>query len=463
MNKKDFKRYMKQGLGRCALFLQSTEDREPYKEIVLWGCLHDLSFDTQSEGTRASYMYHLTTYFKDENDFLLPIVKALETVPRKSDWLLLHLCELLQCFAENGSALAKNALMKKYDQLFSVLSNKRISRGYDYERDAFERVAIVLFELRGTDVLWKIVDDMGCLFRKNPRYGANDFEWFADRAESRLGKKRFHALLARKAEQSESILRFYQSLMKTQNPTDTVCPSSRKPLEIPCADDIEREVFASGELSPVSRVRFSRRGTDEEKRKLAESIRTQSDPDLKAELLSAFAYRSDGFPLSHEIIIEYSRSAHETFSEVAFDVLTNCRSEAVKAYAQALLSAGTHTAHAVQMLITNYSEDVKELLLAALSEIKADARDTSDHHAIGLKILGAGERNIKLPKECFLYIYHTTLCSLCREYAVSALAKRRALTREIIEECRFDSNADIVRYVNQYYPAKPFLKERNIP
>lgn len=35
------------GLGRCVLELESTEDTEWYREVVLWGCTHDLSYDTQ--------------------------------------------------------------------------------------------------------------------------------------------------------------------------------------------------------------------------------------------------------------------------------------------------------------------------------------------------------------------------------------------------------------------------------
>ena len=35
MNKKDFKKYMQQGLGRCILALKSSENIEKYKEIVL--------------------------------------------------------------------------------------------------------------------------------------------------------------------------------------------------------------------------------------------------------------------------------------------------------------------------------------------------------------------------------------------------------------------------------------------
>ena len=47
MTKREFKEAMMRGLGRCILELDETEDAEKYREIVLWGCTHNLSYDTQ--------------------------------------------------------------------------------------------------------------------------------------------------------------------------------------------------------------------------------------------------------------------------------------------------------------------------------------------------------------------------------------------------------------------------------
>ena len=62
LSKADFKKYMKQGLGRCALCLEEADNVDKYKEIVLFGCLHNLSYDMQCEGTSIFY---------DQNDYLL--------------------------------------------------------------------------------------------------------------------------------------------------------------------------------------------------------------------------------------------------------------------------------------------------------------------------------------------------------------------------------------------------------
>ena len=227
----------------------------------------------------------------------------------------------------------------------------------------------------------------------------------------------------------------------------------RKPIEVPSAEDVINQVNSRGKLSPYLRVGFSRYAEDAEKIKLAEAALAKTDLDIKAELLSAFI-RDKSFPLSHEAIIEYSRSAHEHLREVAFGILENCQSEIVRDYALTLLADEKHKTGVLRMLICNYAPEIKALLLDELYQIKINDRTEADRHSIGFKILNVCDQNVPLPKEFFIYIYETTRCSCCRESAIRALAKRGWLTREIIEECRHDSNCEISQYINRDYPPR---------
>ena len=67
---------MQQGLGRCIITLEQSKDHERYRDTVLWGCLHNLSYDTQCEGTRAVYVYELTSFFCDDDYFVKPTVNT---------------------------------------------------------------------------------------------------------------------------------------------------------------------------------------------------------------------------------------------------------------------------------------------------------------------------------------------------------------------------------------------------
>ena len=151
MNKREFKQCMKQGLGRCAVALSSSDSIEKYKDIVLYGCLHNLSYDTQCEGTRAEYVYRLTRYFHDDDYFLLPSIEAFEELPNSSDWLFAHFVDLLQKFAENGNERARKALQAKYEQLLFCLLKKHRFSSYDFARDNFERISLSLIYIGDYD------------------------------------------------------------------------------------------------------------------------------------------------------------------------------------------------------------------------------------------------------------------------------------------------------------------------
>lgn len=450
MNKRDFKRKMQQGLGRCALVLEREKDISKYKDTVLWGCLHNLSYDPQSEGTRAYYVHLLTTYFEDAAYFLRPTIKAFRSVSLRSDRLFDHLCELLRRFAEDGSHEAMDALEEKYALLFSALLRKRGRGGRrDYVRDAFERLSLTIHSMQNETRILQIAADMGRLFRENPRYDENAFDWFFYAMDDGIGKRRLLTLLKNKAKKSEAVALFYTRYLAFHTTRENAHASA--PSRPPCLNDLVAEIIEHGALSPSLRVRFASHANEEEKHALAETVLREADLNVKAELLSVFAKADEGFPLPHGDIIAYAESQHEKLRDTAREVLTSCQSAAVHAYALTLLAKKESITDAIQMLICNYKKSDKALLLDALSEIRTDYRETVNWHGVGSRILCAKDLGVRLPYEFFLYVYETTLCSFCRECAVRALAARHALSRELLEECRYDSNAEISRYAQRCF------------
>lgn len=69
MNVRQFKHDMIRGLGSCYLELQKCENIDRFKSTVLFGCLNDISFDHQIEGTRSHYIYRLMKFFNDDKYF----------------------------------------------------------------------------------------------------------------------------------------------------------------------------------------------------------------------------------------------------------------------------------------------------------------------------------------------------------------------------------------------------------
>ena len=452
MNKKDFKTCMQQGRGICTITLQGEKDIAKYKDIVLWGCLHNLSYDTQCEGVRAEYVYHLTTFFCDEAYFVAPIIKAFTSLPNREDYLFQHFSTLLSLFAKNGNEDALLALQQKYKQLYSELLHKRNFHAYDFERDNFQHFCIMLLPSNSDDANYKIVRDLGRLFKENPHYDADEFDWLCFSLEKHLGKRNFYQILKRESKNCDYAKCFYESYLQIAKKREENKRRIPHKPQAPSVDAIIEEISKTGRLAPHARVRFYRCADAEARKKLAEFLVTEENLDKKAELLSVFFHHE--FPLPHEIVVEYANSSHERLREVALTALTNCQSKAVYDYALDLFQNTPSSTTTLEMLLQNYTVSIKELLLRALYSLEVNYESESDWHSIDFKIRDLFESGKKLPKEFLLYVYNTTLCSCCRYRAVKTLAKHRWLTKDMVEECRFDSNDRIVKYINRYYPQK---------
>lgn len=431
---------MQRGLGRCVSELAACKDKEPYRQTVLWGCLHNPSFDTQCEGTRAEYLYELASLYEDDEYFLAPVLEKFDRLPANSGWDHSHFCDLLCCFAESGHDSVRLALHKKYDEIYARLLTKRNGKSYDFDRDNFESVGIAIVSLEGKDAFLKIAADMGNLFLRNKRYDGFDFEWFYICFENRQGKKRLAALMEREGKKSAALKTFYEKINQVREES-----ISRRIPPVPTADEMIA-LAENGEMSPKDRVLFRRRAEEEQKRLLAQAVLDETDSDKKAELLRTFT--REGFPFP-EKMIPYVKSEHEELRDAALSVLSDSQGGAVHDFAIELIQAGQHTEKAVSMLIMNYRKQDKELLLSCLDQFEIDYEEESGWHGVVLTILDAFSKKVKLPKETLLFIYEKSLCSCCREYAVRNMAKRKWLSDEIKVECAHDSNLDIREYVSR--------------
>lgn len=441
MTRSNFKFALQRGLGKCVLALKSTDDIERYQDIVLWGCLKNLSFDAQCEGTRAYYLYTLASFYNDDAYFVNPIVMAFRKMHSSDGWLFSQYCEILLYFAQNGNTSARNILYEKYNVLYQRLHNaRRMTQACAFARNDFEELCIILTSLDGIDRFVSIASDMEILFGKTI-FSSTDFEWFLDNSIGKFGERRLYKRIIKAPVNLQNFACFFDKVKESSSKT-----AEQKTTPIPTADDLFMAA-CNGNLSAAQKIRFSRSAGKEEKEKLAERILTCDISLTKAILLSVFA--SSGFPLSCETIIADAYAKDLRLRKSAISVLERCEGAAVRALAFELLEKGEYTSSAFCMLVTNYRKEDKELLLKILQNCPVTYSNSSGWHNMVLHILWAFERKAckDYPKELLYYIYNFSLCSCCREYAVQCLAQRKWLTAEIIDECHYDSNEDIRKYV----------------
>lgn len=174
------------------------------------------------------------------------------------------------------------------------------------------------------------------------------------------------------------------------------------------------------------------------------AYRDQTQPELRAKALEAFSCCP--YPDDPQPIIEDTKSESEELQNAAWRALENIRHLAVRAFALNNAANGFRTPENFALLVTNYVPEDADLLEELLRE-RIVAKDWDCVHAAGMDIYRAFymDSGIPHPKHLLPLLYEYNPCSYCRESAMVYMSKHRMLTKEMLEECQFDSNYDIRR------------------
>lgn len=95
----------------------------------------------------------------------------------------------------------------------------------------------------------------------------------------------------------------------------------------------------------------------------------------------------------------------------------------------------------MRFILRDYREEDTERLEMIVKTTKIEKNE--DWHSLHTDILAMPERRMTPPVTVLRRIYETTLCSCCREKALKLIAQQGALTKDILDECRFDSRREI--------------------
>ena len=272
----------------------------------------------------------------------------------------------------------------------------------------------------------RIAKDFGRLYREKTYIYDGDFAWFF----SSKGEQ-FQKTMESAAQRDENIACFFQ----------------RESADIVTREELweQRRVNPTENLTGVRLSRWLASKADKETvERYALAYREQTQLELRAKALEAFSWCP--YPDDPQPIIKDAESECEELQNAAWRALENIRHPAVRAFAINNATSGIHTPENFALLVTNYAPEDADLLEELLRELIA-AKDWDDVHAAGLDIYRAfyKDSGISHPKHLLPLLYEYNPCSFCRESALVYMSKHRMLTKEILEECLYDSNDDIRR------------------
>lgn len=446
-----FKHYMFAGHGRVFSLLAGNE--ELFRDIVLYGCLNDISYDMQCEGSRGMFAYNLALQYDDYDFFLNKAIEKFQTDEINDDWHIVnHLCDFIDLFAcDNNDASAKKAIEEKYARLHELIMTKRTSLKMMGTVESYEYLAITIIQNKDFDRTLEILRDMGAYFIKRRRTKDEElkgqFLWFWHILNEEYGEEFIAVQLDEKSEYSKELRRFKRVMLCG----DQEDGSDKKQLEKsektkkyrPTAEEIIELI--NNKRTKIYKYKFVYgRAEDHEKIKYAYAVLNESDLNKKAKMLCVFSSQKNAFPFDSNILIEYAKGRNNKLRNAALKALVYIRTERVHDLALEILNKGRSEYHdyALEILINDYHEDDKELIFSQLDKFTIDQTNSSGWHDIILTILNAEKRE-NLPDELFNFIYLKSRCSCCRENAFREMKKRNMLTDNIISECLWDCNADI--------------------
>ena len=421
MTKKEFKEAMLRGLGRCVIAVR--KEPEKYRDIVLWACKRNFAYDAQSEGTRSWYTYTMANAYPDKETFIAITAEALRKYRPNGSWDLLHLSEALMFFAMDGYESARQALEEKYQEILAAMfARQRRPNRVFHELSDLEQLGLVLAVDRKSFL--RIARDFGRLYREKKYMYDGDFAWFFS---SKGGQ--YRKTMESAARKNENIACFVKREQADIDAREERWEQQKASFP---------EGLAGGRLSRW----LANKADQETVERYALAYREQKQPELRAEALTAFSCCS--YPDDPHSIIEDIQSNCEELQNAAWRALENIRHPAVRKFALDNALKGIRTPENFALLATNYMPEDGKLVEKLLRKM-IDQKDWDGVHAAGMDIYRAFREGsgIPQPKHLLPILYEYNPCSFCRESALVYMSKHRMLTKEILEECQFDSNDDI--------------------
>lgn len=422
-----FQKYMERGLGRTFYILNNSEDINMYKEVILYGCLNNTSYDIQFEGTRAYYIFCLMSYF-DDIDFFENRIFNKYDIELNNDTFK-HLSDMIvMLYLENKDEEAIKLLEDKYSKLIkksSLIPDDLVKLDY---------ICNKLKQTGGLKRVKKIILDIDKLYPY--QITIDDLSWF------------FYDVL----NMSKNIVDFIKEncinikVEDINNYFNFDSIEKNDEEERQTADKLLKEI-RDEKVKHFSPYRFARLTDKLEKQKIVDYYFKETDVDVKKKLL--FTISKGDFPITFDILIQEFSQACDELKESILDVIVSLNDIRIKDYGYSLLENDDYVYSGIEMMCKYYDSDDYNTLVKYVKKLNISYDDHRWHHTFFAISELFYKRKKNLPNELLYYIYENTLCSDCRERYVRLMRKHNLLTKQIIDECKDDCNFDIRKYVKR--------------
>ena len=467
MTKSRFRAELRRGLGSWYLALEACSDIGLFWEDLLWASRYAVAYDTQSEGTRAIYLYEMMRCFGDVSEFICQLTRGAKQDIKDRGWRFAHEADILALMAGDGYETARQALEEVYALLLDAINTGWPRRsGIWPALDNFSALCVSVLtnalplKKEAESFFLRVLADFGRMIQKRPwRQYCFEDDWFEQAAEERFGKARLHELL-KDGENDPDISRYLRSRDRLEEERRTYQAGLTRgdgPMTAQSIYEMLRGGAIPGKTVPLMLVgRLEKEKRAGELAALGRMYAREPNESLRQRLLSLFRRKNDIAALEGEAIARLMSDVegeHIELKEEVIRVLTGLRSTEAREWALARLRGDPKDADAICCLISNYRRGDRELLISLVRSLPV-YETRGDWHAVfsDIRELIAADpaADEELSAALLPYIYRKGFCSECRLDTLELMADRGLVTPELLAECRHDCNMEIRAFAEAF-------------
>jgi hypothetical protein len=420
--KRQFFNSLKRGTGEAFLILKSNPTID-FSDLIIKGAITNYSYDNQSEGSRANYIYRFIQKSNQKDKIVKAVLAKLES-EKKDYWGLDQMCDLAVKFYKAGYLEAKTALYNRFEK----------NNLEEYEFCGQDQ----LMEIDGINGILKVAETVGKTLFENP----DDYEesWRIDYFQKRNKSIDIYAELKKASNTNKYVKAYYNSILKNK----WTLPRHRKIKK--WSYELVKEKIDQNKF----RV-FTEKGANElsveEVKRLADEFLASKDKLKQEQYLRFFSYRK--FPYDHKPLFQIAggkNSKKSRMVEFAVETLKHFTAKEIRQLALEKISTEKNPCDYLNLLVSNYKKGDHKLL----TEIVNRSDDFDFIHSIVFGFIDIYEANpTKDCREPLEAIYNKMNCGLHRKDIVKILLDHNALSDKIIAELEFDSEDRVRKLYKQ--------------
>lgn len=410
--KQQFFDSLKRGTGEAYIILRENRHID-FSDLIIKGAIKNYSYDSQSEGSRADYVYRLIRNTK-QRDKIVKAVLAKLLSEKNDDYGLDQMCDLAIKFYKSRYSEAKKVVYKRFEK--NILE--------DYTFCGTE----AMIELYGVEGVLKVAEFVGKILIENP----DDYEssWRIDDFQKRNKQVDIYRELEKASSTNTFIKAYYNSIIENKWTLPRIRKIKRYSYEL------IKEKMESKRFGFISSDRNNEL-TELEVEKLANEFLAEKNNQKKELYLRFFSSRKFPFDYAPIFKIANGRNPKNTrLVEYAIEALKHFKSDEIRQFAIDKIKAQKNPSDFLCLLVSNYKNGDFKLL----TEVINRSENYDYIHSIVFGLIDIYQANpTKECQEPLELIYNKMNCGLHRNDIVELLNENNVLSDKILKELEFDS------------------------